>query len=144
MNLRSIAQKLIDFLSRWTKPDPEMIVLSLIMGTSSLELTRDEFVELAPVKGSCGPFKLSGVGLPVFRYRMYDREYSQFVGIRVEVSRPDKMVYTCKIESEVNPERHGESVECKEEYKKPFILLSEHLHRYFGLYVTPAKRGVKQ
>lgn len=124
-------------------PYNDELVLSLILNTASLELGKDEYVELAPLKGCCGPFKLSGNGLPVFEYIVFEKSIMEFIKVRVEISRPDRIDFSSKIESTSAPERHGEEIETKDKYKRPFNELSLHLFQYFGHYVSREKRGIK-
>lgn len=122
------------YLDRFTRPYPEEIVLSLVLNTASLELRKGKFIELAPVKGCCGPFRLEGNSLPVFTYRVFEKKIMEFIQVRVEVSRPDRIEYTSTIDSGTAPERHGEVVETTDKYKIPFEVLSLHLFRFFPYY----------
>jgi hypothetical protein len=110
------------------------------MHVSCLELAIGEIVELAPLKGLCSPFELSGNGLPVFEYVMFEKSIMEFVRVRVEVSRPERIQFRTTISSTTAPERHGEVIETVARYKAPFHLLARHLYRYFPLYVLPVKR----
>jgi hypothetical protein len=112
------------------------IVLSLVLNTASLELKPWDSVELAPIKGCCGPFKLYGNSLPVITYRVFEKAIMEFILVRVEIARPDRITYLAKIDSVTAPERHGESVEVKPKYKEPFQKLALQLFRYFPLYKT--------
>lgn len=117
----------------------------LIMHTASLELAKHEYIELAPVTGMCGPCKLSGNSLPVFEYRVFDPRKKpfmmEFVKVRVEVSKPDRIQFIAKIDSEgsVDHARHGEEVEALPMYREPFYRLATHLFRYFPYFVNPKR-----
>lgn len=122
------------YLDRFTKPHPEEVVLSLVLHTAALELAPGDFIELAPVKGCCGPFRLEGNSLPSFTYRVFEKKIMEFIQVRVEISRPDRIEYTCTIDSTTAPERHGEIIETIDKYKTPFEMLSLYLFRYFPYY----------
>lgn len=143
--LKKCLVKVRDQLDKLCVPEQDEIVLRLVLNTSSLELAKHEVVELAPLKGLCGPFRLSGNALPVFEYLMFEKSIMEFVQVRVEVARPDIIRYITTIyakpESSTAPERHGEVIETTDRYKKPFQQLALHLYRYFGHYVTPEKRN---
>jgi len=119
------------------------LVLALTLHTSALELAKNEYIELAPLPGVCGPFKLSGNSLPVFEYRIFDPRKKpfmmEFIKVRVEISKPDRIHYIAKVDSQgsADPIRHGEEVPVLDKYKEPFEKLSEHLFRYFPYYRQP-------
>jgi hypothetical protein len=151
--MRWLGEKCISIFDPWLRPDIAEVVFSIVYHTIALELARDEFVELAPINGTCGPFKLSGNGTPVISYVVFDGNLDdraslvgrvmEFIQVRVEISKPDRIEYKAFIESKntVDNARHGEEVLCKGKYKKPFEVLSRHLWRYFPLYVHPEKRN---
>lgn len=130
------ARAVQNYLSKWTNPAIDELVSSLIRNTASLELAREEFLELAPIRGCCGPFRLSGNSLPVFEYIVFEKKIMEFVKIRVEVSKPDRMEFQATIESAKtsDPKRHGEVIEVKAKYREPFGKLSWHLFNYFPYY----------
>ena len=128
--LRRIALK----LNLWAKPDNDELVSFLVLHTASLELYSDQYIELAPVKGTCGPIKLSGNSLPVFEYIVFEKAIMEFIKVRVELARPDKIRFLCTIDSVTAPERHGEEVELKDKYRAPFDKLAWHLMQYFPFY----------
>lgn len=132
--LKEKIRALAYWLLKWAKPYQDQIVLSLVLNTASLELAPGEWIELAPIQGTCGPFRLSGNSLPVFNYRVFDKSMMEFVHVRVEVARPDRISYSAAIESTSAPERDGEEVHIKDKYKEPFEKLSLHLFRYFPFY----------
>lgn len=127
----------------------EDLVSHLVVHTASLELAKDEYVELAPIKGCCGPFKLTGNSLPAFEYVVFDKQKEplmmEFIKVRVEVSRPDRIEYTATIESKNTEDkaRHGEVLVVKEEYKAPFQKLADHLYNYFPLFRAKGN-GIKK
>lgn len=136
--MKQLVRKLTLKLHNWTKtlakPHQDELVLALVLQTAALELPKGEYRELAPVKGCCGPFKLSGNSLPVFEYKVFEKSIMEFIHVRVEVSRPDRIYYRATIDSTTAPERHGEEVEMKAKYKEPFERLSWHLFQYFPFY----------
>ncbi len=142
--IRKLARRFRDFLDRHSYPFKDELVLRLVLHTSSLEMAPTEFREFAPLPGCCGPFKLSGSSLPVFQYIVFEKSIMEFIDVRVEVSRPERIEYSATINSTTAPERHGETVKVKEIYKDPFIVLSRHLFRYFPLFVLPEKRNVNR
>jgi hypothetical protein len=136
-------RRLIAFLGRYDQPYPEEIVLALILNTSQLALKKGEYVEFAPLKGVCGPFKLSGNGLPVFTYTVFEKKIMEFIRVTVEISKPDKILFRSNVVREVRhpaldhyvwaTEREvlGEEVETKDRYKAPFNQLALYLFKYF-------------
>lgn len=142
-----LLRKLRDYLDGVTAPPQDELVLALVMKTASLELAKGETVELAPLKGCTGPFRLSGNGLPVFEYMMFEKKIMEFILVRVEVSKPDKIEFITTIyarkESSTSPELHGSPIETTERYKAPFNRLALYIFQYFGHYVTPEKRNGK-
>lgn len=131
---KSLALKIQNYLNRFTKPFPDELVMKLILHTASLELKKDEYVELYPIRGCCGPFRLYGNSLPVFKYRVFEKEIMEFIEMRVEISKPDRIRFFSQIDSTTAPDLHGKLVETKEKYKEPFNQLSQHLYRYFPYY----------
>lgn len=135
------AETVIDLLSLITSPYDDEIVTKLVMNTCSLELVKKEYVELAPLPGCCGPFKLFGNGLPVIEYTVFEKEIMEFILVRVEIAKPATINFISRISSDTAPQRHGEEVVTKEKYTVPFYTLAIHLYRYFALYVSPEKRA---
>jgi hypothetical protein len=139
--LRNLARKVAGRLLFWARPDQLEVVTHLIMHTASLEIPHGESLDLAPMKGCCGPFRLSGNGLPVFKYRVFDpaveiegrrRLEAHFVEVIVEISKPDRIHFRAQIDSKTNdPELHERNILVKEKYKDPFFKLSAHLFGYF-------------
>lgn len=134
MILDHIKRKLRGF-AEWlllkAKPHRYEMVLVLVLNTASLEIPHGEYIELAPIKGTCGPFRLSGNSLPVFEYRVFEKALMEFIAIRVEVARPDRISFLATIDSTTAPELHGQPILVKERYKEPFYQLVQHLYRYF-------------
>lgn len=126
------------------EPETEELVLSLVLNTASLELKKGEYVELAPVKGCCGPFRLMGNSLPLFEYRVFEKKIMEFIHVRVEVSRPARIHFVSSIESNTAPERQGEIVEMMPKYKEPFEKLAQHLFRYFPYYKSGMTAWIKR
>jgi hypothetical protein len=134
------------------------LVLALTLQTAALELAKQEYVELAPLPGMCGPFRLSGNSLPVVEYRVFDPRKKpfmmEFVKVRVEIAKPDRIEYIATIDCKglkgehTDASRHGESVAVLDKYKEPFEILSKHLRNYFPFYRnslfdrTPDRRDV--
>jgi hypothetical protein len=139
--LKNLARKLADRLLDWTPPSQDELVLALTLNTASLEIPPGEFRELAPLKGCCGPFKLSGNALPVFTYTVFEKSIMEFIQVRVEISKPDRITFYSTIDSTTAPELHGQEVETKEKYKQPFHQLAQHLFRYFP-FPMPKKEGL--
>lgn len=140
--IRKLAFWLMNLLKRWATPFDDELVLALTLYTNSLELPRGVAIELAPVKGMCGPFKLSGNSLPVFEYTVFEKSIMEFILIRVEISKPDRIDFRATIQSKdtLDSKRHGEEVECKERYQEPFCFLAWHLYQYFP-YVGAVSSG---
>lgn len=119
------------------------LILALTLQTASLELKKNEYIELAPVLGMCGTCRLSGNSLPVFEYRVFDPRKKpfmmEFIKVRVEISKPDRIQYIATIDSHGShdPARHGEVVPVLEKYMEPFQKLSGFLKAYFPYYRNP-------
>lgn len=119
------------------------LILALTLSTAMMGLKKNEYVELAPLPGVCGPFKLSGNSLPVFEYIVFEKDLMEFIQIRVEVSKPDRIHFTASISCKgaagehEKSERHGTEVEMKEKYKEPFLKLASFLKAYFPFPMRP-------
>lgn len=111
------------------------LVLSLIINTANLELKKNQYVELGPIKGTCGAFELSGNSLPVFSYLVFHKPMMEFVRIRVEVSRPDRIEFTARVESKhtADPKDHGNLIPMTDKFREPFVVLAQSLYHYFPL-----------
>lgn len=133
--IKHLALKLIAYLSRFTAPHREDLVLSLILNTASLELKKGEYVELAPIKGVCGPFKLSGNSLPTFKYTVFHKPMMEFVEVTVEVSSPERIHFIARVDSKHtdDPKAHGLELPVTDKFKEPFSRLALHLYSYFPL-----------
>ncbi len=132
MRLKNLAIKFLNYMNNEVPlPPQEETVFMLIHRTASLELSKGEYVELAGIRGCCGPFKLSGNSLPVFEYTVFEKSIMEFIKVRVEVSKPNRIEFIATIDSTTAPERHGEKVEVKDKYKEPFEILVGHLVKYF-------------
>lgn len=131
--MRKFLLWLIEFLSRFVRDDIEMLVFCLVYHTAALALAKDEWVEFAPVKGICGNFRLSGNSSPIFEYHVFDKSYMEFIKIRVEVGKPDKLHFIATIDQTGHEDqsRNGQEIELRDFYKKPFYDLAWHLLRYF-------------
>jgi hypothetical protein len=139
--LKHLLWKFQSHLLKYAEPEKDYLISYLIMNCASLELSKGEFVEFAPIRGCCGPFKLYGNGLPSFKYTVFSKPMMEFISVRVEISKPDRIDFIAQIESTTAPERNGEVVPVIDKYKEPFNQLSKHLYRYFGHYVSPQKRN---
>lgn len=129
-------------LSRFTAPSQAELVFNLCVRVMSLELQSHEYVEFAPLKLIFGPFKIYGGGLPVCEYVMFDRNTMEFLKVKVEIGRPDKLTYRVQIESIrlEDSSRHGEIVPIKPEHRVPFETLIRHLYSYFPYHRTKEDR----
>lgn len=60
----------------------------------------------------------------------------EFVKIRVEISKPDRIHFQAIIDADKtsDPKRHGELVDLKQAYKEPFEKLLVHLFYYFPFF----------
>jgi hypothetical protein len=106
------------------------IVMNLVLHTAALALKKGQFVEFAPIQGSCGNIKLSGNSLPCFEYTVFDKAIMEFIRVRVEVAKPDRISFSCKIKP-TDEKYEGAQVETKAQYMEPFWKLATHLNRYF-------------
>lgn len=129
-NLRGLQDYLY---RRFTKPERDEIVLSLVLQTARMGMQKGEHVEFAPLPGCCGPFRLEGAFLPVFTYRVFEKKLMEFLKVTVEVSKPDRIHFTVAVDSKgtQDPVNHGMVVESKPEYEEPFHRLSLYLFDYF-------------
>lgn len=131
--MRKFILWLIEFLSQFVRDDIEMLVFCLVYHTAALGLAKDEWVEFSPLRGTCGNFKLSGNSHPVFEYHVFDKSYMEFMKVRVEVAKPDKIHFIAIIDQtgHTDQSRNGQEVEVRDFYKTPFYDLAWHLFRYF-------------
>lgn len=126
-----------ELISESEQGKKERLVSYLVCHTAALELVKNEYVELAPLGGICGSFRLYGNFLPVFEYRVFDVRKNpimmEFIKVRVEISKPSSIRYICTIDSKEteDPLRHNETVEVLQKYKDPFEKLCTHLSQYF-------------
>jgi hypothetical protein len=131
--MRKLLLSFIAWLSRFVRPDDELLATALVINVSQLAIPHGEWLELAGLKGCCGNIRLSGNSLPVFEYRVFEKSLMEFIAVRVEVALPDRIRFVSRIDSQYtqDPKRHGEEVETKERYKQIFYQLATHLHAYF-------------
>jgi hypothetical protein len=113
--------------------DDEM-VRALVVGTAGLELKKGEYAYSAPIAGTFGPISITGNSLPVFSYLVFEKELMEFVSVTVELALPNTVRYVATINSTTAPDKHGQEIICKEEYKKPFQELAKHFFNYFPLH----------
>ena len=143
--IQTLAGWVREFLLPWARPSDLDFVTYLILHVASLELIQGDFRELAPVKGCCGPIRISGNSLPVIDYLVFDPCKSpfmmEFVRVRVEISKPDRIEFSATIEARdpANGLRHGESIPMKESYRRPFERVAWHLFQYFPFYFDRSK-----
>jgi hypothetical protein len=128
--MKNIIRKLNNWLTQYSRPEQDELVLALVLNTASLGLKRDDFVEFAPVKSVCGPFKLTGNSLPCFTYTVFEKKIMEFIEVRVEVARPSVIRFISKIKS-TDKEQDGKEIETTEKYKEPFLKLAGYLFNYF-------------
>lgn len=130
--------KWIEILQGWLpKKAAEDVVLSLVLNCSALALEKGQYVEFAPIKGTCGNFRLSGNSLPTFIYTVFEKKLMEFVEVRVEISKPDRIEFFSEIRS-TDKTTDGRELETKEKYKEPFWRLTNNLMAYFPF---PMKGG---
>lgn len=152
--LERLAWKLYVFFGKYARPWPAELVLNIVHCTSGLALGHDgnpEYVEFAPLKGVYGGFKLSGNALPILEYEVFDRKLMEFIAIRVEFSKPDRMDFVATVRSNTpakgEPEgghcRNGEIIPTTAAYREPGLALLHNLHRYFP-YVRPKMGAARQ
>lgn len=140
MSFRSGIKKLIAWLQGFVPITDEDLVRSLVLNTAALELERDHYVEFAPIQGTCGTFKCTGNSLPTFTYTVFEKKIMEFIEVRVEVARPDRIQFLARIKS-TDKAQDGKDVEVTERYKAPFMKLAHQLYQY---YPFPRKGGVVQ
>lgn len=128
--MKDFLRRVIAYLSQYTRASDEELVLALVLNTAQLALKKDEYVEFAAIKGTCGTFKLSGNSLPSFHYTVFEKKLMEFVEINVQVSRPNRITFSSRIKSE-DKVQDGKEVETKDKYKEPFLTLTQHLFNYF-------------
>lgn len=141
-NLEKAAWVMFKQSEKYATPWDAELVFALTVHTSALALGHDgnpSFVEFAPLKGIYGNFRLSGNMLPVVEYQVFDKKLMEFILVRVEVAKPDRVDFIAKIRSNTPAKgeppdgkcRDGETVNCLPVYKEPFYALARHLCRYF-------------
>jgi hypothetical protein len=130
LKLKHVLRRFIAFLSQYDRPYSNELVLALTLNTAQLGLMKNEYVEFAPLKGVCGTFKLTGNALPCFLYTVFEKKIMEFIEVRVEVSKPDRIHFSSKIVS-TDPKFNGKEVETTDKYKAPFNALAAHLFNYF-------------
>lgn len=97
-------------------------------------MSRDERTFLAPTSGSVGPLSLTGTGLPTVYYKVFEKKIMEFIQVRVELCRPDKIRFFATIDSTTAPERHGEVVKIQSKYEKPFWVMAYNVYKYWPIY----------
>lgn len=147
MTWKRLCRKLVTFFSRWTKPDKQELVTWFVAATANMELTKEQYVELAPLGKCHGPFRLAGNGTPTVRYICFERSIMEFIDVRVELSRPSRIEFICTISSTTAPEKHGQVVQTTPEYEAPFWRLAEKIFNYFPFYlradrVSPLRKAI--
>lgn len=128
--LRRIARYLVAKLERYTWPDELALASMISMYCCTLELRMGEFVELAPVQGTCGHIQITGNANPVFSYVVFDKKLMDFIEVSVLVSKKNGFKFTSTVKA-INKETEAKQIETKDAYKEPFLVLSNHLFRYF-------------
>jgi hypothetical protein len=129
------------YFSKWLpKPSQVELVTSLVLNTASLEIAAYEHREFAPIKGTCGNIRLTGTSLPVFTYLVFDKKLMEFVEVRVEVSRPERIEYIARIKS-LDISTDGKEVPIVDKYKAPFERFSLALYNYFPFPMPRRERG---
>lgn len=138
--LLSTVRKASHTLDEWSRPNDSILITALIQRISQIMLLREESAYLNGVKipnekvqGMFGAVKVTGNGAPVFSYLMFDKQLMEFVRVSVELSLPDRIAFSYKIDSE-DEATHGKEVEEKEEYKAPFYKLAYALYDYFPIH----------
>jgi hypothetical protein len=123
-------RRIVAFLRQYDRPYQDEIVLSLTLNTAQLGLMKNEYVEFAPLPGVCGTFRLTGNALPCFTYTVFEKKIMEFIEVRVEVSKPDRIHFVSKIVS-TDEDTNGKEVETTERYQAPFNQLALNLFTYF-------------
>src|ERR1043165_7141436 len=112
------------------------VISYLSLHTASLELPNHQYQVLAAVPGMVGRWvSVSGGALPVFTYLVFDKGMMEFIRVRVELSRPNRIQYLAQIaapDAESNSS-NGEAVTAVDAYRKPFRRLVKRLFRYYPL-----------
>ena len=139
---RSVSAAIHTQVERLIAPDDDMIVLALVMATANMGLERGTYVEFAATSGMLGPCKLSGNSLPVFEYMVFDKPSMEFVRIKVEIAKPDRIEFVAVIDAKgtADPARHGEVIDAVDAFKRPFLILAHHLYNYWPHGQSPACR----
>lgn len=127
------------------------IVMNFVLHTAALALQKNQYVEFAPIQGTCGTIKLSGNSLPCFEYTVFDKKLMEFIRVRVEISKPDRIQFFSRIQPTQKasaigqpiptaPKADSPLVEMKDQYQAPFWKLAEYLVNYFPY---PMNAGVR-
>lgn len=131
---KKLVKWLLDKLTLWSIPDREDLVMHLISHVSFLAIPKQKCVYFSPVARMCGEICLSGNGLPVFEYTMFDKRIMNFVRVRVELSKPGRIHFSGQVFKDPDPETDEMPVEMDSFYRDPFYLFASHLFRYFPLF----------
>ncbi len=134
-----ISRKIHTEVEKLVRPDDTMLVTKLVMHCQNMALEKGQYVEFAPVPGMTSACKLTGNSLPVFEYRVFNKPMMEFILVRVEVARPDRISYFATVDSKYtqDPSAHGEEVAICADFMKPFEILAQHLYNYFPHYREP-------
>jgi hypothetical protein len=142
--LRNWIRRLITFLEGCVLPYEDELVMKLIMGAHGCELSRDEWVEFAPVPGTCGNIKMSGNSILLFEYLMFHKPIMNFIHVQCLVKKPDKFEWTVTVVKSPDLHENGQVLECTDAFKSPFYTLAKHLYRYFPITKPHGIRGLRK
>lgn len=141
--MKNLIRRLVSWLNQYTKPEQDELVMALVLHTASLALLKDQYVEFAAIKGTCGTFKLTGNSLPSFNYTVFEKKIMEFISVTVEVSRPDRIDFKSVIKS-TDEKTNGREVETIDRYKAPFFKLAHHLFNYFPFPMEGGRKETKK
>src|SRR5690349_4987970 len=99
MHLQNLRKRFVLWLMYKFGPSDEELVRALILNTCTIELLKNQHIELAPIQGCCGTFQLSGNGLPVVTYLVFEKKIMEFIKVRVEIRKPDVMQFYTTIDA---------------------------------------------
>lgn len=97
---------------------------------AGLGLKRDEFKDIAATEGMWGFVRVSGCGLPLIQYQVFDNDLMEFIVVEMHLRKNG--IHWATFITEAFPTVLKETP-LKKAYKKPGFLLIHYLSQYFPI-----------